>query len=198
MSDETTPAPVEELDQEAAEIAARLTAGNAKAPPAVTDQPTVITMKTGPSLTSELDAAGLLDRPVFITADRVQIAHDVSDADLKAIKAVLTAHDPTKPAPPTFVDEISDRQFFQQLAIEGDITEDDALAAVQTGVIPTKLAAILAGLPASQQFNAKMLLAGATTFKFSNPITAALAAALTPPRTTEQMKALWVAAAQLV
>jgi hypothetical protein len=119
-----------------------------------------------------------------------------------ALKALVDAGEVViadfEPPPPTVVEEISDRQFFQQLAIEGDITEDEALAAVQTGAIPSDLQAVIATLPADQQFNARMLLAGATVFKFSNPLTAALAAALTPPRTTEQMQALWASAAKLV
>lgn len=101
------------------------------------------------------------------------------------------------PPPPPFPSVISDRQFFQQLAVQGDITQAEALAAVQTGTIPQKLQAAISGLPAAAQFGAAMDLAGATAFNFDNPLTAALAAALTPPRTTDQMRALWIAAAAL-
>jgi hypothetical protein len=121
--------------------------------------------------------------------------HDALFALVASGKAVIADYvAPPAPVPET----ISDRQFFQQLAIEGDITQDEALAAVQTGAIPAKLESVIAELPASDQFNAKMLLAGATTFNFSNPLTMALAAALSPPRTEDQMKALWTAASQLV
>ncbi len=58
-------------------------------------------------------------------------------------------------APPTPVPQsISDRQFFQQLAIQGIITEDEALAS-NAAVIPPPLLAIIDAMPADQQFSAK-------------------------------------------
>ena len=70
---------------------------------------------------------------------------------------------------PTAVPEIvSDRQFFQQLAVEGKITQPEALAAVQTGTLPPAIAALVTELPADQQFAAQMLLCGATQFERSN------------------------------
>jgi len=65
---------------------------------------------------------------------------------------------------------ISDRQFFQQLAIEDRITENEALEAVGPGVIPTAMLALINMLPAEDQFGAKMLIRGATTFERLHPV----------------------------
>jgi hypothetical protein len=93
-------------------------------------------------------------------------------------------------------EEISDRQFFQQLAIAGLITQDEALAAVMTGALPAAMLTFVASLPADQQFAARMALCGATVFKRSHPLTAAFASA--EGMTPEQIDALWRAAAALV
>ncbi len=66
---------------------------------------------------------------------------------------------------------ISDRQFFQQLAIEGVITEQEALNS-NAAVIPAPLLTLIGMLPEDQQFNAKMLLSGATVFERNHPMTA--------------------------
>lgn len=76
------------------------------------------------------------------------------------------------PPPP---DEISDRQFFQGLAMHGLITETEALAAVATGTIPAAMAAFIGQLPADQQFAARMILCGATVFSLKHPLTQAFA-----------------------
>ncbi len=78
--------------------------------------------------------------------------------------------DPYVPPPAPVPSSISDRQFFQQLAIAGIITEDQALAS-NAAVIPAPLLAIISSMPADQQFNAKMIISGATTYERSNPLT---------------------------
>ena len=99
---------------------------------------------------------------------------------------------PAEPVPPS----ISDRQFFQQLAIAGKITQDEALAAVKTGTIPAMLQAIIDAMPdAGNRFNAEMLLSGATVFLRAHPLTEALGEA--QGMTSEEIDALFRAAAQL-
>lgn len=66
---------------------------------------------------------------------------------------------------------ISDRQFFEALARNGEITQDEALEAVGTGTLPAKMAALVAKMPADKQFGAKMRLRGAQTFERSDPTT---------------------------
>ncbi|WP_298962194.1 hypothetical protein [uncultured Methylobacterium sp.] len=106
----------------------------------------------------------------------------------------VTIGDYVAPEPP-YLDEISNRQFFQQLALDGDITQAEALAAVRTGEIPAALRAAISTLTPAQQFNAEMLLAGATTYQFSNPLTMVLGLAMN--RTEAEMKSLWRRAATL-
>lgn len=82
---------------------------------------------------------------------------------------------PAHPVPET----ISDRQFFQQAAAAGLITQAEALAAVQTGAIPSILMNVINGLPTQmQQFAAEMMLAGATQFNRHHPLTEAVGSAL--------------------
>lgn len=74
---------------------------------------------------------------------------------------------------------ISDRQFFQQAAIDGIITQAEALAAVKTGDIPVVLQAIVDAIPDEmQKFAAVMLLSGATTFTRDHPLTETVGQAL--------------------
>lgn len=77
------------------------------------------------------------------------------------------------PDPNAVPASISDRQFFQQLAVLGVITEDEALAA-NAAIIPAALVAIIDQMPAEQQFAAKMLVSGATVFERNHPMTEAI------------------------
>ena len=97
--------------------------------------------------------------------------------------------------PEPLQDEISDRQFFQALAIRGIITQQEALAAVKTGDMPAAITGFIAQLPADQQFGASMLLCGATKFNRSHPLTDAFAAMY--GMTAEQTDDLWRMAAGL-
>lgn len=82
----------------------------------------------------------------------------------------IEAYSPPVPA------SISDRQFFQQLALAGHITEAEAIAAVATGTIPAAMEELVQQLPAGSQFAARMLLSGATSFERAHPLTATLGA----------------------
>lgn len=92
-------------------------------------------------------------------------------------------------------DTISDRQFAQQLAKLGLITETEALAWVSSGVIPEPFEIYIDSLPTEQQFDARMLLAGATQFDRHHPFTVQFGAAR--DMTPEQIDQLWRDAAQL-
>jgi hypothetical protein len=74
------------------------------------------------------------------------------------------------PPPNTTPPIISDRQFYQNLAVRGIITQAEALAAVGPGTIPPAMAAFVAQLPQADQFAANMLLTGATEFNRYHPI----------------------------
>lgn len=73
---------------------------------------------------------------------------------------------PVEPVP----EEVSDRQFFEELANEGAISEAEALAYVAAGVIPKTLNDAIAELPAAIQFTARMQVIGANNFYRSAPI----------------------------
>ncbi len=90
---------------------------------------------------------------------------------------------------------ISDRQFFQQLALTGTITRQEALDAVKVGTIPPALSAFLSGLSEDDRFNAEMILSGATEFYRAHPLVDAVAA--TQGMTSEQVDQFFIAAAQL-
>jgi len=114
-----------------------------------------------------------------------------------AIGAAPTAEDiraVLSPAAP-FPRIISDRQFFQQLAIQGLITQDESLAAVGPGTIPAALAQLVAALPVDKPYDARILLIGATQFDRQHPMVAAIAAAF--GWTNAQTDDLWRAAATL-
>lgn len=99
------------------------------------------------------------------------------------------------PVPPPLPEDISDRQFFQQLALMEVITKQEAMDAVRTGTIPVALQAIIDTLDEDVKFAAEMLVSGAVIFKRTHPMTYALAAGM--GWTQDQVDALWVSAEQL-
>lgn len=90
---------------------------------------------------------------------------------------------------------VSDRQFFQALALAGKITPAEALAAVKTGELPDAFIDALGSLPTGDAFGLEMLLSGATTFERAHPATAILAGKL--GMSEEQTDRLWRDAAKL-
>jgi hypothetical protein len=102
--------------------------------------------------------------------------------------------------PPPAVDEtiyaISNRQFYQQLALDGVITQQEALDAVR-GNIPAPLGNAISTLTVgAEQFNASMFLASATLFSREHPVIEHIAT--TMGWTAEQTDELWRKARKLV
>lgn len=97
------------------------------------------------------------------------------DADLAA-HGISKHEDP--PASPAIPETISDRQFFQGLALKSKITNQEALDAVKTGTVPAILQNAISTMTGGDAFNAEMLLAGATQFNRSHPLTNQLGQAL--------------------
>lgn len=89
---------------------------------------------------------------------------------------------------------VSRRQFFQQAAVNGIISEGEALAAVTTGTLPAPISAFINALPAEQRFGAQMLFS-VNEFQRSSPMANAFGQAI--GMTSEQIDAFFTAAAQL-
>jgi hypothetical protein len=92
----------------------------------------------------------------------------------KFIDGKVVVYEP--PTPKESVPQtISDRQFFQQLAVMRLITEEEALAYVQSGTLPPAFLSFINQLPANQRFDARMKLTGANSFHRDNPLVNAFA-----------------------
>ena len=79
----------------------------------------------------------------------------------------------TEPPPPIIpIAPVSDRQFAQVLAIDGKITQDEALAWAARGDLPDALENAIAQLPEAggQRFAARMLLSAATSYDRAHPL----------------------------
>jgi hypothetical protein len=108
---------------------------------------------------------------------------------------VVTRETPPTP-PPVTPEEISHRQFFHGLALQGVITKDEALAAVKTGTMPALIESFINAITdPNARFNAEILLSGATVFKRSHPLTAQFGAA--QGWSSDQIDAFWRACAAL-
>lgn len=72
-------------------------------------------------------------------------------------------------APVVVPETISRRQFYQELANRGIITKEEALAAIVDNTLPSEFALMVDSIIDEDiQWQARMLLAGATEFKRGN------------------------------
>lgn len=117
------------------------------------------------------------------------------DATLEEEAAILAAQAELANTPEPVPESISDRQFFHILAMDGLITEAEALAAVKTGDAPAAFETFIASLPEEERFSARMLLEGATMFRRDHPLTNAFGSMY--GLTSEQIDDLWRRASAL-
>ena len=112
-----------------------------------------------------------------------------SEAEVAAFLASLPPA--TSPVP----SEISDRQFFQQLAIMGLISEVEAEDAASAGILPPAILSLVDQLPAGERFTTRMKLKSATIFLRTDPLVETFGAmqGMIP----EQIDDLWRAASVL-
>lgn len=86
------------------------------------------------------------------------------EAEILAARAGMI-QPPIDPVP----DEISHRQFFQELANRELITRDEALAAITSKTLPAEFEALVSAiLDEDIEWQARMALCGATTFLRTN------------------------------
>lgn len=97
--------------------------------------------------------------------------------------------------PPPVPAAISDRQFAQQLAVLGTITEAEAIAWAARGDLPAALEAAVEALPAGERFAARMLLSSATSYERAHPLVPMLGAIM--GYDSAEIDDLWRAAAAL-
>jgi hypothetical protein len=113
------------------------------------------------------------------TSDGATIPANPANSEWRDYLAWVEAGGVTDPyvAPvPEVPQQISDRQFFQQLAVLGIITEAEALAS-NAAVIPPPLEALIDAMPVDQQFAAKMIVSGATIYHRDAALTVAIGTA---------------------
>lgn len=140
-----------------------------------------------------IDAAALTGRDAaLVEAEAARRERDAAVSERDALAAQLAA---LEPAPTSTLPAVSDRQFFQALALAGAIDPGEALAAVRTGELPARIEAAVTALPEAEQFAARMLLSGATAFERGHPMVVQLSATL--GYDAAALDALWAAAAAL-
>ena len=108
-----------------------------------------------------------------IVDDPIPDGKIATGSSLEKVGQVVQRHWTLTDAPPyvpPVPQSISDRQFFQQLAVDNIISEQEALDS-NAAIIPPALLQIIETLPAGQQFDAKMKVSGATVFNRDDPLT---------------------------
>lgn len=113
--------------------------------------PTRIAKATGPTLWSELEAAGLQGVPISVMPDAVEVASSVDAKTVQAVKAVVAAHDPAKIAPAAVPDNPTLGDWRVALTLWGRI--DDVTAKVAALVSSDKPDQQRIGKIASERLN---------------------------------------------
>jgi hypothetical protein len=142
----------------------------------------VLAEKTGGAEPLKVEDVGAVLGEAFATlaadlvAERAKVA--AAESALAKAKADLEAARAANPvSAPSQV--ISDRQFAQGLAARNLITRAEALSFVQTGVLPSLLAAYVDGITdEAARFDTKMLLTGAKEFSRNHALVESMGAAL--------------------
>ncbi len=129
---------------------------------------TVVDTSSGALLSERLRPATALDGArVSAVLGEAFTASAMQIAWLEKEIARLEKH----PAAASTVEQIvSDRQFYQGLALRGFCTPEEALGAVRTGLLPPALRAFVDAIAdAQERWAAEMLLSGAKEFRRDHP-----------------------------
>jgi hypothetical protein len=121
---------------------------------------------------------------------------DVSQGERDTAQSIIDAFTVEQMHAPATPRLISDRQFYQALALQGAVTQEEALAAVRTGAIPSAMQPFIDAIPDQElQFGATMLLSGAVEFDRHHPMVESFRQAM--GWTVQQTNDLWRLAAAL-
>ncbi|GAA0600003.1 hypothetical protein [Paenochrobactrum glaciei] len=148
-------------------------------------------------LGGEVEFSHIGRAPCSITANyATQAGRELWDEALAGLHGEIAPYVEPEPEPEPIPEEISRRQFFQQLAVMEIITKAEALSALTSGSIPTALQVIIDQLPTEDdQFNAQMLVIGAHSFNRAHPLAEIVRQAM--QWTVEQKDDFWSEAAKL-
>lgn len=112
------------------------------------------------------DAIIPADHQIDFVADRYRYKVDIQTKKLIESPSQAPAAEPT----PMINMPITDRQFWQQAAIAGLITQDEALEATKTGFIPEPISSWIDSIENdAERFSAEMFFAGATMLARHDP-----------------------------
>jgi hypothetical protein len=137
-----------------------------------------------------------VDDPANKTTWKCAFTDEVTQEERDSAQSIIDSFSVDQMQAPATPRLISDRQFFQALALQGAITQDEALAAVRTGAIPAAMQTFIDAIPdQEQQFGATMLLSGAVEFDRNHPLVESFRRAM--GWTAQQTNILWRLAATL-
>lgn len=107
----------------------------------------------------------------ILDADPVPPGKIVVSTSVQMVNGHPQYVDVLEDAPIVVPEVISRRQFYEQLVVDGLITQAEALAAMKTGTLPAALQAIVDGMAdADSKYDAEMKLVGATDFYRSSSL----------------------------
>ena len=99
------------------------------------------------------------------------------------------------PRPPKVPEAVSTRQFYQQLALDGEISLEEAIAAVKTGALPSRFRSLVDSLNGPEKINTVFAVVGSEEVNRKDPAITRIVAEL--GWSTEKFNRLFTEAAKL-
>ena len=136
------------------------------------------------------------NRNILRVADNAVIPADPMNADYQQFEVWVAQGNAPDPAPVIVLvpQSITKRQLLIEMATAGYISAAEALAAAQTGAVPSAVQTVINSLPATAQMGAQITWASMTMVPITDPLINAFAASQN--LTQAQVNAFFTAAAQ--